>query len=198
MIQVLLLAAVQLQTMRLPPRPAPIATAPSQVSEVTAFPDLLISGIRVVGETNAEFEVKNQGQAASGQAVPLVACAYAGDKHYCSSSRSVGVLGPGESKWVRFDCFYSPPRMTSGSGGGLFGSVEVRTGSTAPQCDTPGSITKYTARVDTKPSMADDYFEKNGPSAPAALRPDCSEEYGCVRESNEANNRAEFEAPFSN
>lgn len=107
-------------------------------------------------------------------------------------------MAAGTSKWVKIDCFLDHGSVGPGSGsGGIFGgstgSVEVR----PPQCVSlmfgGQKIAKYDAYIDPAPAGIGE-----GPrAAPAAVQPDCGDDFGCVRESNESNNRREFAAPFA-
>ncbi|MEO5971776.1 MAG: hypothetical protein ABIP91_00210 [Sphingomicrobium sp.] len=209
MLELLFLAAAgQLQTIRLPPPVAEVPPAPSApVRQAVptpvelALPDLTITGIRVINEQIADFEVRNQGSAATAAPVRIRACVYLGrglNGVYtirCSPDLSAGVLAAGQSKWVKVDCFLDDGGVTpTGGGGGIFGSpggFKAR----KPQCAdlTFGAekIAKYDAFADPAPRVR--YSE--GPAAPAAVQPDCGDEFGCVRETNERNNRREFPAP---
>ena len=187
MFLVVLIAAAQLQPMRLPPVPPAPIEKESLLPMGVNLPDLAFGGIRVLRADIVEFEVKNQGRVRTPQQVPLVACVYGPSRNYCSASHTVGVLGAGESRWVRVNCFYRLPDFRYDG---------------PPICDLPSDyveqITKYTVRIDTFGSATDEFLNRNRRMAPVSLEADCTAEYGCVREMNETNNRAEFEGPFTN
>ena len=200
MIELFVLAATaQLQTVKLPPPPsAPAANAVPAPVELTGFPDLVISGIRVV-DGNPSFEVRNNGGAATAQPVRVRSCAYIGeegtDKRVCSRDSSAGILAAGEAKWVAVTCFPVAGGPPTYSGSGLLGGVRIPEGG-PERCSSArdlGPAWKFSARADATP---DSELVPEGGMAPAALQPDCDSSYGCIRELNEGNNRSEYQAPF--
>lgn len=203
MIEVLILGLVQVQTVRLPPAPpTTVKTIETpRVMEVEALPDLIVTRVRMVSENVAEFEVRNRGTAPTRAAVQLRACAYVdtgssattgGYQIDCSGNVSAGALDAGQARWVRIQCFNDRSGPAIPSGGLLPGS--------GPDCTDPTrggqfKIAKFTVRVDPGPGIQADLAPAEI-QAPAALQPDCSADAGCIRESNENNNRAELAAPL--
>ena len=201
-----LAAAAQVQTIRLPPvapaPPAPAREAVAAPAEIV-LPDLKIAAMRLVGEQIAEFEVKNQGRGAAPAHLRMYGCAEVGDTNrgisdsFCSAKLPVGALAPGQSKWIRIECFLDKGGIaTSGGGGGLLGSAAPTVTAIPPRCaDVLAGrwpIIGFSAFVDP----GADSLRSDRPNAPAILQPDCGDDFGCVRETNENNNRGTFKPPF--
>ncbi len=212
MIELMLAAAAQVQTMRLPPIAPPQPTAPviealPPSGEVTGFPDLAMGGIRVHGPSLVEFEVRNHGPADAIGPIGVKACAALSEELaemmgtssiiYCSSLRSVATIRKGESRWVRIDCFRTggAPELSSGGGlRGLGGSIVVPNASSSPtRCAElkDVAVASYSAGVDRGVDLG---FEAS--AAPAELQRECDLYNGCIRETNENNNSASFKPPF--
>lgn len=202
-----LAAAAQVQVVRMPPviQVAPEPSAPSSEAvpapvEV-ALPDLKIAAMRLIGDQIAEFEVKNQGRATASN-IRMYGCASTGDPNrgisdsFCSAKQVVGTLAAGRSKWVRIECFLDKGGIDSGGSGGLFGSVPSTITVIPPRCTDllagRWPIIEFSAFVDP----AADSLRSDRIAAPAMLQPDCGDDFGCVREINESNNRATFKPPF--
>ena len=211
MLEMLLLAAAQVQTIYLPPvtptnpaAPTVQRQTPAVPADINDLPDLVISGIRVAAADGVHFQIENRGSAAATAPVRVTGCAHFNvgemlegmglrDEIYCSPPKGGGALAPGQSMWVRIDCFKSNGRLVATSGSGLFGGSGPPT-ITTPKCVDVSElqISKYTATADPVPTNSSE-----GPRpTPVALQQECSYTRGCIDEINEGNNRAEFVAPF--
>jgi hypothetical protein len=201
MYALLALAAVtqQVETVRIPPPVAPparliVRDAPLGQIKL-ALPDLVIGKLRMVDDVTPEFEVRNRGIVAATGPIRVSACVYLGKEtngvyytNYCAALRSVGTIQPGASKWVRFECFLDGrgPTEIDRQFGGPTGPACV------PLAFTEQPVSRFTAYVDPAPDAA----ERARRSEPKALRTECGDDFGCVREANERNNDGDFTAPF--
>lgn len=195
-------AAQSVQPVRIspPPKIIPVPSVEGSPSPVQAMlPDLIVPSVRLVGETVAEFEIRNQGRGSAGGPIGVSACAYVGIDSggvagaiYCSRIKSIGSIGPGQSRTVQIDCFLDKGRV------GLSNPLGSSSATMGPSCANllelgAWKLDRLTARVD---SMAEADTAQSGIAAVRTLARDCAPEFGCVRETNEGNNEASFERPF--
>lgn len=188
---------------RLPPvMPVPMEVVPIARN----LPDLAIGEIRVLDGSRIEVEIANRGRAATAGPVRMHACVYFGaqpNNTYsvinCSADLIVGQLAAGQSRRITVDCFYDKGRLAPGTaGGGWLGGSSPSYTYVAPACDNVGDpfarleVAKYSATVDP---YVWPHADPRLPLPSELKREECSYDYGCVKESNEKNNRRELDIP---
>lgn len=186
MIELLLAAAVQVQTVRLPPVAPPQVPAPTPQVQVETvkppvdasrvaidlLPDLVVKDLRVEGDATVHVLVANEGTAAAGQFPVLVEAVVDGVEG--KKFTELDGLGMGQARWVTFNGLQFPGKVTPES-----------TVAAYPL----GKATRVRALADP-PSLSGTLFGSIAPpgTSPFGPKPKTCGLTGCVKERDENNN----------
>ena len=179
-----LAAAAQVQTIRLPPvppasptLPSPVVIEPRSPAEVgvTLLPDLVVKQVRVENDAKLQVLVANQGHADAMGDIDVQGDGLIGTLVGHSATMTVRDLKAGEERWVAILGWETTDPYRPATGGFPLGKVTRLTF----EIDRPHAKSQFPVLVHI--------------SGVSGGKRDCNLERGCVRESDEANNKLSVE-----